>query len=285
MCSQSQISDFMQEVHDEKADSVRALLLEYGASAEYLDTVTIDFKKPHDDPGMGANSRLSLHLVVPDDSTQPKVLNVRGGKGWVDIWKQLGDGSLACAPPGNLIRSPLFLDLSVDPAVDITIYPTLKDDEKKEPKPKPLDYTDKALSSLDDMPESFTSLGKASSTAGAHDVGIIPNQANDCPPGSEYVLIHTDDEDNNNNSNTSGWTGAITSDPRHHVRLLPRRREPVPGHSLYVVCRPEAGQLLPVGLLRRIAPLRQREPQHPQLHPGQLLADHLLQWIREPRPG
>lgn len=51
-----------------------------------------------------------------------------------------------------------------------------------------------------------TTLGKTNPPC---DVGIIPVAPWLCPPGSEYIELHTDDEDDACDSYTAGFTGAI----------------------------------------------------------------------------
>jgi hypothetical protein len=53
--------------------------------------------------------------------------------------------------------------------------------------------------------------------AGTYDVGIIPDQAGQCPAGSEYISIYMDDEDDDNQSSLSGWTGATTHRITNHI--------------------------------------------------------------------
>lgn len=42
----------------------------------------------------------------------------------------------------------------------------------------------------------------------AQSVGVVPEKPNQCPSGSSYVWLQTDDEDKPNHSSRSGWTGA-----------------------------------------------------------------------------
>lgn len=52
---------------------------------------------------------------------------------------------------------------------------------------------------------------------GAADVGVVPDVAGECPPGSDYVTIYMDDEDHNNASWFSGWVGATSHQTTDHV--------------------------------------------------------------------
>jgi hypothetical protein len=46
--------------------------------------------------------------------------------------------------------------------------------------------------------------------SGGNDVGIIPEVSGQCPIGSEFEIISTDDEDTHNSSSVSGWAGDIS---------------------------------------------------------------------------
>lgn len=76
--------------------------------------------------------------------------------------------------------------------------------------PEGSDPVDPADTTEDPTPagsdEQSTGYGKASVPC---DVGIVPVSPWLCPPGSEYIEIHTDDEDDRCDSHTSGFTGAI----------------------------------------------------------------------------
>lgn len=54
-------------------------------------------------------------------------------------------------------------------------------------------------------------IGTPPSTAGATEVGIIPDKAGVCPVGSDYVWVYNDDEDKKNANSVSGWIGATLS--------------------------------------------------------------------------
>lgn len=59
--------------------------------------------------------------------------------------------------------------------------------------------------------------GERGGERGAYDVGVVPEHAGVCPPGSEYVSIYMDDEDDDNASAMSGWVGAMSQVVGDHV--------------------------------------------------------------------
>lgn len=97
--TQDSSAAFLSAVKANDSGNVVATFVKYGVSADYMNSLAIDFPEPEADPGPGADGKLSLYVeAAKPEWPQPTMVWLRTDKSWINIGMQDDHGVIVLVP-------------------------------------------------------------------------------------------------------------------------------------------------------------------------------------------